>query len=768
MKRPLLMICLCLVLAALVRTRGSGPPGTLEAFLEASRPRAGQPITVTGRIYQKEDQSIYLKNASILISAAGQRQEIPLTENIICDWEKKELLPLGSVVLLSGKIEPFYAASNPGEFDRKSYYKTLGIGGRLSEGRLLAKGESHWIVPEAMYRLRQRWKERLYSIMPPREASVMSTMLLGDTAGLDGEIKELYKRNGIVHILSISGLHITMIGMTLYRLLRRLGMPIWLAALAGSVVLILYGVMTGLGVSALRAIAMYLLRMLGEAWGRTYDMLTALGVAGAVTLLFNPMYLYHAGFLLSYGAVLGMGVLKPALFGGERKQKIERYEPKKAGSVLKRKLCRRAQSVLEAAQASVSVTAATLPVLLWFYYEVPVYSVFLNLLILPLMEPIMLAGILGMVLPGMGLSGKICVLLLKTYEILCGIFDGLPFHTWNPGRPGLWQIAVYYLLLCGAAAAGKGRLRGILHFSGRECFQRKGRFCEKAGKGLCICAGLLALSLSGLPKDQVTFLDVGQGDCICIQTAAGQNYLFDCGSSSRNGVGTYVLAPFLKQQGISHVDAVFVSHPDSDHTNGIVEILKEGQITFGELVLPDIEEAKKEEAFADIFAAAERCVKNPPGIRYIKAGDSFTSGKMTALCLHPPKGFSGEDANVYSQCFYVKWGDGPLSLLLTGDTEKEGEQLLLEQLKMRDIEKVTILKAAHHGSKNATREELLDLLSPQLAVISCGRENRYGHPHKEVLKRLEEAGVPSLQTPHTGAVTVTCKGGKILIRSQNR
>ena len=346
--------------------------------------------------------------------------------------------------------------------------------------------------------------------------------------------------------------------------------------------------------------------------------------------------------------------------------------------------------------------------------------------------------------------GEICALLLKGYERLCCIFEGLPFHTWNPGQPKFWQIAVYYLLLCGAAAAGKGRLRG------------------KAAKGLCICAGLLVLSLSGLPKDKVTFLDVGQGDCICIQTAAGQNYLFDCGSSSRNGVGTYVLAPFLKRQGISHVDAVFVSHPDSDHTNGIEELLKEGQITFGELILPDIEEAKKEEAFADLLAAAGECPKNPPDIRYIKAGDSFTSGKMTALCLHPPKGFSGEDANVYSQCFYVKWEDGPLSLLLTGDTEKEGEALLLEQLKSRGIEKVAILKAAHHGSKNATGEELLSSLSPQLAVISCGKENSYGHPHEEVLRRLEEEKVQILQTPHTGAVTVTCKRGKILILLQNR
>ena len=209
-------------------------------------------------------------------------------------------------------------------------------------------------------------------------------------------------------------------------------------------------------------------------------------------------------------------------------------------------------------------------------------------------------------------------------------------------------------------------------------------------------------------------------------------------------------------------------HPDSDHTNGIEELLKEGQITFGELILPDIEEAKKEEAFADLLAAAGECPKNPPDIRYIKAGDSFTSGKMTALCLHPPKGFSGEDANVYSQCFYVKWEDGPLSLLLTGDTEKEGEALLLEQLKSRGIEKVAILKAAHHGSKNATGKELLSSLSPQLAVISCGKENSYGHPHEEVLRRLEEEKVQILQTPHTGAVTVTCKRGKILILLQNR
>ncbi len=757
MRRPLLGVCLCLVILSALWTMWSGPPQMLEERLKASGGRGGEPLIVTGRIYQKEDGFIYLKNVSVQISAADLQHTIPLNEKIICEWKGEEL-SLGSDVMLRGFLGQISKASNPGEFDQEQYYRSIGICGRISKATLLAKSRTYSEVREGLYKLKKYWKQRLYDMMPEKEASVMSTMLLGDDAGLDQDIKELYRKNGIVHILSISGLHITIIGMGVYRLLRRLGMPVWLAAAAGGGILICYGAMTGLGVSACRAIGMYLIRMLGEICGRTYDMLTALGAVGAVTVLRSPGCLYHAGFLLSYGAVLGIGALYPALFPKAEKIRAKRYKRKSWTGWICTGFEKGKRAVRESAASSVCVTAATLPVLLWFYCETPVYSVFLNVLVLPLMKPVMLTGVLGMLVPGLEGLGGICSMLLKGYEIACEVFENLPFHTWTPGKPQLWQIAVYYLML-GGAAAGSG-----------TAGQSRDGGASPVRRLFCIAIGMIFLSLQSVPENKVTFLDVGQGDCIFIQTAAGKSYLFDCGSSSRSRVGSYVLIPFLKQEGISHVDAVFVSHPDSDHCNGVEELLADGQgITVGELVLPDIAEELKEEAFARLWAAAsQQNGRQNVEVRYIKAGDWFVGGDMTVLCLHPPVGFSSADANIYSQCFYVEWKDGAgrkeMSLLLTGDTEKEGEDMLLEELRNRRITGLTVLKTAHHGSRNATGGDLLRQLTPALAVISCGENNIYGHPHAEVLNRLEEAGIPAFQTPETGAVTITYRRGKITIK----
>ena len=156
----------------------------------------------------------------------------------------------------------------------------------------------------------------------------MSALLLGDKNALDNEVKEMYQRNGILHIFSISSLHITIVGMGIYKLLRKAGIPILPASMAGSLLLILYGCMTGFGVSACRAIGMYLLRMLAEVVGRTYDLLTALGVMAAVMVIQNPYYLQNGGFLLSFTSVMGIGVvfpgLKPEMAWEFENQRLER------------------------------------------------------------------------------------------------------------------------------------------------------------------------------------------------------------------------------------------------------------------------------------------------------------------------------------------------------------------------------------------------------------------------------------------------------------
>lgn len=772
MRRPLLWVALCLVMIAALRLEtGGGGPRAADAG--ASRLEAYGQLTITGQVYQKDDESVCLKSVSLItseslefnskkLSNVESQHKIPIGENIKCELAGADGLLLGSVVTVSGTFMPFSQASNPGEFDAEEYYYTLKIGGRLVKAELLGAGKSFWRVREGLYGLKTCFKRRLYGIFPEREASVMSALLLGDKSGLDAQVKDLYKRNGILHILSISSLHITIIGMSVYKLLRRAGLPIGAAACAGSVLLVLYGGMTGFSVSACRAIGMYLLRMLAELLGRTYDMLIALGVLAAVMVMANPCYLRHSGFLLSFTSVLGIGVVYRNLLP----RMVEPLEKRSRWKWWKKIR----KSILQSLLSGLSVTLATLPVQLWFYYEAPVYSVLLNLLVLPFMKPLVITGLLVMLLPGTEFLGGADSLILKGYELLCGCFDGLPFRAWNPGRPAVWQIAAYYgILMLAVRLAGRKREKGL---PGQEKIRGKRLSpmkCPGVGTRLlsaaALSAAVLLLGVRPPAENRAVFLDVGQGDCILVQTASGENYLFDCGSSNRSGVGRYVLLPFMKYNGIRKLDAVFLSHPDADHVNGVMELLSlagENEIEIRQLILPAVEEAEAQ--FQDVIRAAGQCPasrQHPVSggkntavpVRCLAAGESWRCKGAEFLCLHPREGWSFADENAYSLCVYVRFTEG-LSLLLTGDVEGEGEKALIGELKERGIEDVTVLKTAHHGSRNATSREFLAQVNPRIAVISCGRNNRYGHPHEELLERLRGGGAKVYLTSESGAVTV--------------
>lgn len=846
MRRPLFWVALFLVLITAVRLKMGVLDAEQPGVVRVGSLETGEKLTVTGQVYKKDNQTIYLQDISVhLDSQAGisrqnsqadifqqnsrvsnYRQSISCEDNLICkltDTDSMDDILLGSHVTLEGIFSTFSSATNPGEFDALTYYQTIGVGGRINRAKVLESGKDYWPVREFLYGLRLKLEERLYRALPESQAGILCALLLGEKDGLDDQVKELYRRNGILHILSISSLHITILGMSIYGLLRRMRAPVWVSALAGSVLLLLYGALTGFGLSACRAIGMYLIRMLGEVIGRTYDMLTALGVVAAVMVFSNPWYLNHSGFLLSFSSVLGIGVLCPALMGQKKKGSDQLLWWERIWEGL-------GQSVA----ASFSVVAVTMPVQLWFYYEVPVYAVFLNLLVLPLVKPLMLLGFIVLLIPGFSPAGFGAGIILRFYELLCERFGKLPFHTWNPGCPKLWQIGVYYLLLA-AVVVIKGQLerresrerrerrgddsarsegktsikssRRVQVSYSWENFRRFGRKifwegfhklsikipwkgfpkpreefpCEGFHK-LCmvfpwigiVCA-MLVLWFRPSVENQVAFLDVGQGDCILVRTASGENYLFDCGSASRSNVGEYVLIPYLKYYGIRKLDAVFVSHPDKDHVSGILELLKmgeEGSVKVCQLVLPGIAKQLREEQLGQLVKAADADEQDSlMEIRWLAAGDSWQVGSASFLCLHPKVGSTLEDSNAYSECVYVefresrkKWNQTQpvITMLLTGDVEGEGERALLEELKIHNIQQVDVLKVAHHGSRGTTSQDLLEQIRPVVSVISSGRNNSYGHPHKELLERLDEAGSMIFGTAQRGAVTLRFQKGEIL------
>ncbi|MBQ6696645.1 MAG: DNA internalization-related competence protein ComEC/Rec2 [Lachnospiraceae bacterium] len=750
MRRPLLNVCICLfIFVALWMQKTASPPlaGDCTGW-------EGKQVLLMGQVYQKEYRMYYGEELLILYldtvfyseetllseetnSKFSKRlSEINPREKIICELNISELpeggfIPkLGNKVVLQGTWQSFVHATNPGEFDGADYYAILGIGARIEEGKLEAVSEEYWPLREKLYQVKQVLLRNLYEAFEPREASILAKMLLGDGSGLDKEVRDLYQRNGIVHILSISGLHITLLGMGLYKGLRKLTCPMSVAAVLGGISILLYGMMTGFGISACRAIGMYLIHMIGELWGKTYDMLTAMGMLAVFLVYRNPYFVYHSGFLLSFFSVCGVGMLSPLL---QLPQEWFRKRPGEGkGTYIWRKLL---QKLTGGMSVSLAVTLFTLPIQLFFFYKIPVYSVIINLFVIPFMSVVMVLGICVMLCPS--LQGLVFVeeWIFTWFEWLCHAFDRLPGHTWVTGRPEMWRILIYYLVL----------IIVLL-------------FTKKVKRGYSLVGILVAVVLVGGRSGQsleITFLDVGQGDCICVQTPEGKCFLFDGGSSSKQQLGEKILQPFLYYQGMDYVDAVFLSHPDRDHHSGLLELLTEKEIEIGAMYLPDVGAACKED-FEEILERVE-----PEKVHWIASGDRWQQEQWKLTCLHPYKGYEAEK-NTYSACYLLEYGE--FSLLLTGDVDGQGEELLRQELRRRGIDEIDVLKVAHHGSRYSSSQAFLEQVSTRLAVISCGRNNSYGHPHKETLVRLSEAGSVILTTPEYGAVMIkVALGGKVSV-----
>jgi competence protein ComEC len=507
-----------------------------------------------------------------------------------------------------------------------------------------------------------------------------------------------------------------MIGMGLMKVMEKLGAGLKASSVISGAIMIFYGVFTGNSVSTLRAVIMFLLYAGAKVIGRTYDMLSALAFSGIFILAENPGYLYHSGFLLSYTAVAGIGVLVPALQMKDKRKKKSRVKEGLAGGI--------------------AVFLAQFPVMQYFFYEIPVFSLAVNLLVIPLLPLILASGFLGLVTgAGFPVLGKFFLtgacLLLRFYNLTGELLREVPFASLVTGQPAFWQAGVYYAALAALVGAGR-RMSGKMF-----------------ALGIVTVSVFLCLRPPG--KFQLTMLDVGQGDCLAVETLTDHFYLTDGGSSSVQNVGTYRILPFMKQRGVGKVEGIFVTHGDEDHVNGIEELL--GEIRVKQLFLPVwMREAEDQ-------SLQKRAKEEKTAIRYLQQGDIIRDGDVTFHVLYPDEEETGEDGNSGSLTLKVEYGK--LKILLTGDLTGNGE----EKVKKENIS-CQILKVAHHGSGSSTDEEFLDKARPDFALISCGERNRYGHPAPELLRRLKSKGIRVYDTRKDGAVSFTCdERGRLTIET---
>ena len=763
----------------------------------------GQSVRLAGKINRVEEKTncfyYYLTDCSV------EQSDHLMPCNDVLAYVSSDDYSVGQILILQGTISLFDEATNEGQFDSRAFYRSQKIDfGVWVDSVERVEGKSDRF---RVWLSRVRVELGIPLSRYADDDGVLSAMLLGDKTSLDSEIRSLYQKSGIAHVLAISGLHISLLGMALYRLLRhRCGLTYLWAEIVAASFLVAYTLMTGNAVSARRATGMLIVYLVADLLGRSYDMLSALSLIVILLLWENPFLVTNSGFQFSVAAVVGIGVGQGVLvprvgswkvvYGRRKKQDdVVRCDAAKC-DVAKRDAAkcdaakcdaerirmqnlvdwmkRRMDKCLPGMMISLSIQFFTLPLVAYYYYEIPVYAILLNIPVLALIPYVLglavfgsLTGQIAFLQPLSFALCRVCGWVLHGYRWLCDASLLLPGARMITGKPSEVRVVVYYGLL--------GAFYYVL-WCGMKKKQRqmctKGAQAEKQewirswfgfGLGLVLVLLLTFLFVRGKPEFELDILDVGQGDAIYLCASDGTNFMIDGGSTDVKKVGTYRILPFLKAKAIRKMDYWFVSHTDEDHISGLVEVMESGYAV-GTLVLA---EAQKEDEKAHWLA--ELAQKNGIRVCYMKAGDVLGTRKEDVVnernraetfrieCLYPTNDNDSEDVN--DRCLVLYYEDENFSAFFGGDISSEVEEQLVSAGKCRQTD---VLKASHHGSKYSNSDVLLHALHPRLTIASAGKKNRYGHPSPEAIARVGESGSAFYSTIDYGRIRVRFVDGEMV------
>jgi len=661
----------------------------------------------------------------------------------------EDVIP-GSLVSITGETKVPEGRRNPGCFDYALYLKSLGITRTVTCSEVDVHGQRQFSQDPAafaegiVYRFKEQFLERLSDQTDDQTGSVIRAIMFGDKGNLDEDVLETFQKNGTAHILAVSGLHIGIIYgfiLKLWRWRRR-----WAFFAFNMSFFLLYAMASGFSPSVTRAVLMVLLHIFAGITGKRYDLVNAAFFVFLVVILRNPFMLFNTGFQMSLLAVLTIALFLPY---------FSRFY---SGVFL----------------ACIVVQAGLGPFLIYQFNYLSILAIIVNVPVVALAGVIVPASLTSMAVsmtplfnPMAHFLKPLCHVMVRFNEVTQ--IDGIT--SFQVPSPPLWAMAAYYLCLL-FFATEEGRLQLI-------------RTVNKRMYVIRTLLLMIALSLSfqafasdGFRNCDITFVDVGQGDCVCVKTDGGllekeKCFLFDGGGSADYNIGRNTLRSYLLKNGVSHVDGAFVTHLHMDHYKGICELAHEGMID--KLYVYEANKLKQMQMMEETGLDETQFV-------YLGKGDRISLRKNSSVyldVLHPDRKSDGEyqkmiaeetDENLLSLVFKITFSGskGNTSLLVTGDMGEEGESEMVRNYSCRASGPSSselcseILKVGHHGSKTSSSDSFLEAVQPDFAVIQVGKNNMYGHPTQEAMQRLADAGAVIFRNDLMGAVGFEIKNGEVV------
>jgi competence protein ComEC len=641
----------------------------------------GEGLTVTGHIYSEPYENDY-GSIVYLLDDAQVNGEPSGNVKLYVPAELNAGLACGDMVMAKAEVELPRGVRNPGGFDDRLYLLTQGVHYKAYAESVEKVGDeaSFSVTMAATRRYIGGVIDRVFE---PDVAPVAKGLLIGDVRGIDDEAQQDFRDTGMTHVLSVSGLHAAILIAAIYAFFRIIRLGRTPRLVAAMVFIAGYTFIAGMVPSMVRAGVMASAVLLHKHFGRQNDTLNGLALAFIASLLINPLDMFTAGFQLSFGAVFGMLTL-----GWQMRRWLAKRVP------------RRLSWLNESASASVGATAGTLPVLAASFNRVSIFSIFLNLFLIPLSSAIIvlvfICTLMGVAFaPAAAVVAYMPTVLIRLLMSAIGWAADIPFMAVNVASPPWYIVLACYGLLFIVSKYLLVRVR------------------VKTSAGACVSFLALSVLLLSCPAGMyLAFLDVGQGDAAYLRTARGEEYFIDGGRPE----SAEEVVDFAVRCGISP-EAAFVSHTDDDHFAGITALYQAG------LLYRVFCSYQEEEKVAAAMPGAE--------VVPLAAGDVVLLDDETrAVVLYPYKDTAAESTNESSLVLLVEYNDH--TALFTGDINGQTETSILT-----DIGPVDIYKAAHHGSKYSSYRLPLSALSPEYSVISVGA-NSFGQPHKWAMHNLED------------------------------
>lgn len=691
-----------------------------------------------GKIYKVQIEEITQNGKEI----KAQKKNIYIQEN-----KTKIKLQYGDIIEVKGKYEEPESRRNYKGFDYKLYLKTKNILGTLKSTNI--KKVSHKIENPIEYiesksiKLSENLKQKANNILPQEIASIFIGIILGDRTEIPEEAIENFRNANMSHILAVSGMHMSYLILLATQIIGKLiGKK---QSYYISIILIIeYMFLTGFSASIIRAGIMGIILISSKIFYKNNDVLTNIAISALIILLKNPYTILDLSFQFSYGGTIGIILFQKFI----SKNFLER--------IIKSK------KIIEIISVTISAQIIILPISIIQFNKLNIYFILTNLIIGFIIGPVMACGFIFLITLIINVkTAQIFSIILQIAIkalILTSQIAKLPYSNIYLPTPNFIQIIIYFLsihifMFLYYIYNTKNKTQTVKRFRNIISmikFYLKYRMTPKTKsrtKIISIIIIALIMVMQIIPKDlKVYFVDVNQGDSTFIVTPKGKTILIDGGGSSYTNVGKNTLLPYILDRGYTKIDIAIISHMDLDHCDGIIYLMDKIKIKTI-IIGKQYEESDNYKRFVKL--AKEKRIE----VKIVEAGENINIERNVNLDILWPdsKNKISENAiNNNSLVFKLKYKK--YSILFTGDIEEIAEKAILERYK--NMLQSTILKVAHHGSKTSTTAEFLKAVKPRYALIGVGKNNKFGHPSENTIKKLKEMKVKIFRTDELGEITI--------------